>query len=104
MLKEKHVELLWTPDECSSATGLAFEPKFYRLCFFFFSVPFSVYAAFWEARSVVSLLSQALCQLHPFPLLYILITKMNLKPKTRISTLAHICISESTSSASASHI
>lgn len=102
MLKEKHVELLWPPDEHSSATGLAFKSKYYRL--FFYLVQFSVYAAFWEACTVVSLLSQALCQLHPFPLLYILITKMSLKPKTHISTLAHNCISESTSSASASHI
>lgn len=56
-----------------------------------FSTVFSI-CSLWEACTVVSLCSQALCQLHTFPLLRILIIETSLKPESHISTLAYTCV------------
>lgn len=99
MLKEKNGELLWSPKEHNSTTRLAFESLFHRLRF---STAFRTHS-WWEACPILSLLSQALCQFRPFPRLYFNNRNDSHAQESHFQSGSHLCISESISSASASH-
>lgn len=95
----KNVELLWSPKEHNSTTRLAFEFKFHRL---WFSTAFRTHS-WWEVCPTASLLNQDLCQLHPFPRLYFNHRNDLHAQESHFQSGSHLCISESISSASASH-
>lgn len=97
MLKGKHVELLWTPEEHNSATRLAFEPKFHGLCF----------SSFQYTLLVEGMHSRVPAQpgsVPAFPLLSTLHFNNRNKSQARESHFhpgSRLCMSECTSSASA---
>lgn len=95
----KNVELLWSPKEHNSTTRLAFEFKFHRL---WFSTAFRTHS-WWEMCPTASLFNQDLCQLHPFPRLYFNHRNDLHAQDSHFQSDLHLCISESISSASASH-
>lgn len=98
MLKKRNTEL-WSPKEHNSAIRLAFESKFHR---FWFGRAFRT-LSWWEACPVVSLLNQALSQFHHFPQLYFNHRNDLHAQESHFQSGSHLCISESISSASASH-